>query len=240
MANDQNPAVREIPVSGQSYEQGTEAVQAPSGESTQNESSKYADWTDLELVNAVDLGREGAFAELYRRHKRSVAIASRMVLGNGPESDDVTAEVFLGLWLYPGKFDGSRGSLLTYLRLQAKGRSIDLIRAEAARSRREKRDDHRRQPRDEEVGALVAGSEASAELRRSMVFLAAAEREAIELAFFGGLTYAEVARQLDLAEGTVKSRIRRGLEHLRSLMSAPGSAPVEEREPSYFEAEVFK
>ena len=239
MANDQSCFVHDVPVGDQSHDQGVGAAQEPSGTSIQNESFKYSDWTDLELVNAVDKGREEAFAELYRRHQNSVAIASRMVLGNGPESDDVTAEVFLGLWLYPGKFDGSRGSLLTYLRLQAKGRSIDLIRAEAARSRREKRELHRRQPRDEEVGTLVARSEAGVELRQSMVFLAAPEREAIELAFFGGLTYAEVARQLELAEGTVKSRIRRGLEHMRALMSAPGSASVAERETPQIEAEVL-
>ena len=238
MAPDRSRDVPEFPVINQPFEHGLVAAQELSSGSAPRESSTYADWTDLDLVNAVDQGQEGAFAELYRRHQNSVAVSSRMVLGNGPESDDVTAEVFLGLWLHPAKFDGSRGSLLTYLRLQAKGRSIDLIRAEAARSRREKRDLQRRHPRDEEVGALVASSEAGAELRESMVFLAAPEREAIELAYFGGLTYAEVARQLELAEGTVKSRIRRGLEHLRALMSVPGSITVAERKTSHIEAEV--
>ena len=204
-------------------------------------------WTDQDLVSAVSQGREGAFAELFRRHQRSVATSSRMILGNGSECDDVTAEVFLGLWLNPTKFDGSRGSLLTYLRVQAKGRSIDLIRAEAARSRRENLALYQREQRDEEVGSLVIGSEAGAELRQNMLLLAPHEKEAIELAFFGGMTYAEVARRLDLAEGTVKSRIRRGLEHLRTSMStqdvevgagAPVGADTMDSGNSLSEAEV--
>ena len=200
---------------------GDEKFNAPA---PRNDESVHDAWTDYELVGAVARGSEGAFAELFRRHQRSVATSSRMILGNGPECDDVTAEVFLGLWLNPVKFDVSRGSLLTYLRVQAKGRSIDLIRAEAARSRREKRDFHRSQQRDEEAGSRVVDSEAGGVLHRNMVLLAPAEREAIELAYFGGLTYAQVARQLRLAEGTVKSRIRRGLEHLRASLSAENAA----------------
>lgn len=182
---------------------------------------------DRELVDDVVSGVEEAFAELFRRHQGSVSTSARMILGPGPQSDDVTAEVFLGLWLNPGKFDASRGSLLTYLRVQAKGRSIDLIRAEAARSRREWRDLQRSRLPDDEVGSRSAGADAGARLRHNMLLLAPPEREVIDLAFFGGFTYAEVANRLMLAEGTVKSRIRRGLEHLRASLSAEGSVDVE-------------
>ena len=77
-----------------------------------------------------------AYAELYRRHSRSVTAAVNMILVNDSRCEDVVAEVFVGLWFFPERFDSSRGSLLAFLRLKARGRSIDLVRAETARRRR--------------------------------------------------------------------------------------------------------
>lgn len=180
----------------------------------------HHDWSDGDLVAAVVARQEDAFAELFRRHHRSVTASSRMIIGNGPECDDVTADVFIGFWRHPEKFDASRGALLSYLRIQAKSRSIDLIRAESARASREKSDRHRVTILDADVGSEVLALEEATQLRRAISFLPHCEREPIELAYFMGMTYSEVAHQLDVAEGTVKSRIRKGLQRLRSMYDA--------------------
>jgi len=127
--------------------------------------------------------------------------------------EDVVAEVFVSLWFFPEKFDPSRGTLLAYLRLKARGRSIDMVRKEAARTRRETTE--RPGPPDTDADAVLVGAESALAVREALVQLPVVEREPIILAFFAGLTYAEVAVRLGLPEGTVKSRIRAGLSHLQ-------------------------
>ena len=189
-----------------------------------------SDASDGDLVAALAARHERAFAELFRRHNRSVTACSRTILGNRTACEDVAADVFIGLWRNPTKFDASRGSLLSYLRMQAKGRSIDLIRAESARAIREKSEGRRSWTPDEDVGSGVLASEAATQLREALALLSATEREAIELAFFSGMTYSAVAHHLGLAEGTVKSRIRKGLERLRSSYESTARSTTEDRE----------
>lgn len=174
------------------------------------------DWSDGALVAAVVLHRGDAYAELYRRHSVSVAAAARMILGSRPECDDVVAEVFVGLWFSPEKFDSARGSLLGFLRMKARGRSIDILRTEKSRRRREADELYARQVPVPDAESALLASEASAHLRQAIALLPPAEREVIELAFFTEMTYSAVAVHLKLPEGTVKSRIRNGLRRLRT------------------------
>lgn len=176
------------------------------------------DWSDRALVAAVLLRREDAFAELYRRHVSSVAAVSRMILGSGPDGDDVAAEVFSALWLMPESFDPTRGSLLAFLLMKARGRSIDLVRSTVARRRREVGDvvaDVALQlvPTPDE---MVVRSESADVLRRAISSLPPGEREPICLAFFEGMSYKAVAVRLGIPEGTAKSRVRSGLRRLRA------------------------
>lgn len=174
-----------------------------------------AKWSDGELMAAVSRRDEVAYSELYRRHVVSVAATTRMVLGQGPQGDDVVAGVFLGLWVAPDRFDASRGTLLGYLRMAARGRSIDLLRSEMSRKRREQ---HERDPGEgatPDFDAALLALETSEELHRAVAQLPPAEREAVRLAYFSGMSYRAVARHLGEPEGTVKSRIRSGLQHLR-------------------------
>ena len=126
------------------------------------------------------------------------------------------------LWDAPEKFDAGRGTLRSYLLAQGHGRAVDLLRAEGSRRRREERE-ARRSPEgdfdteDEALGLAVAGH-----VKGALAGLPAEERRAIELAYFGGHTYREVAALLGHPEGTVKSRIRTGLRHLREQLSAAG------------------
>jgi RNA polymerase sigma-70 factor (ECF subfamily) len=155
-----------------------------------------------------------AYAELYRRHSRSVAAAARMILGNTHESEDVAAEVFIGLWLAPEKFDPARGTLLGFLRMKAKARSIDVVRSASSRRGRETYDrEGRKDPAD--IDSALLASESASLLRAALAQLPSAEQDPIYLAFFVGMPYSSVAVQLQLPEGTVKSRIRSGLLRLR-------------------------
>jgi RNA polymerase sigma-70 factor (ECF subfamily) len=171
------------------------------------------DWTDLDLVAAL-LDQSGdAYAEIYRRHVASVTAAARMILMKDHRCEDVIAEVFVSLWFFPEKFDPARGTLLAYLRLKARGRSIDIVRSEAARTRRETAEPPTFSDFNAE-GALI-GAEGALAVREALDRLPLVQREAIVLAFFSGLTYTEVAIRLGVPEGTVKSRIRMGLSRLR-------------------------
>jgi RNA polymerase sigma-70 factor (ECF subfamily) len=176
----------------------------------------YRQWSDLDLVACLADESGDAYAELYRRHSVSVMAAARMILVRDNRCEDVVAEVFVALWFFPEKFDPSRGSLLAFLRLKARGRSIDIVRTETARRRRDHAEiDAVSEPRND-ADAVVIGAESALAVRSALALLPLIEREPIYLAFFRGLAYKEVAVRLDLPEGTVKGRIRSGLSRLQA------------------------
>jgi RNA polymerase sigma factor (sigma-70 family) len=200
----------------------------------------YREWSDLDLVASLADECGDAYAELYRRHSQSVAAAARMILVNDDRSEDVVAEVFVALWLFPEKFDPERGTVLSFLRVKARGRSVDMVRMEMARRRREVADLRLPRPPMEAIDSRVLDSEFSAALREGVRQLPAGERESIELAFFSGLSYSAVAGELGIPEGTVKGRIRNGLKRLQSDkgirlhwgVEQPLSAGVDLHQPS--------
>jgi len=173
-----------------------------------------SDFTDGDLVAAIILHQGDAYAELYRRHAKSVTGATRMILGNSPAIEDIVAEVFVSFWMEPEKFDASRGTLLAFLRLKAKGRSIDLVRSDSARRRRESRERLMATDISMDCDQAMIRAERQELLRHAVSLLPAIERDPIMLAYFAGMTYTAVADHLKLAEGTVKSRIRSGLRRL--------------------------
>jgi RNA polymerase sigma-70 factor, ECF subfamily len=178
--------------------------------------------SDADLVAAVVRRDQSALAEIYRRHGAAAHSLAWRVIVSHELADEVTQEVFLDLWSRPHLFDAERGSLRTYLLTRTHGRAVDVVRAEAARQRREDRhvgeDLATRYDADLFTGDLVTADK----VRRAMEILTAHEREAIELAYFGALTYREVAATLGAPEGTVKSRIRVGLRRLRDALVAEG------------------
>jgi RNA polymerase sigma-70 factor, ECF subfamily len=179
--------------------------------------------SDSALVVSMARYQQEALAEAYRRHAGAVFGLARRLLSNQAQAEEVVQEVFLRLWNQPERFDGERGSLRSYLLAQCHGRSVDLLRSETARRRREERDakevpatapfEFERQLWDMSVAEQVRGA---------LETLQAGERAAIELAYFGGRTYREVASILGEAEGTVKSRIRTGLKRMRTQLVASG------------------
>jgi RNA polymerase sigma-70 factor (ECF subfamily) len=176
----------------------------------------YRDWSDLDLVASLAEECGDGYAELYRRHSLSVTATARMLLGNDSRCEDVVADVFVSLWLHPEKFDPARGSLLAFLRLKARGRTIDMIRNESARRRREATVIDLNPAWDEDVDSALIASDGAVAVRKALRLLPPIERDPIYLAFFSGLSYTAVAAELNLPEGTVKSRIRAGLSRLQS------------------------
>lgn len=178
---------------------------------------------DGALVVAIGRWHDDALAEVYRRHGGAVhALASR-VLGRGTQADDVIQEVFLDLWRRPERFDPARGTLRTYLMTIAHARAVDVLRSETARRAREERTARETATAGYDIEHHAWDLAVAEQVRAALTELPADERQAIELAYFGGHTYREVATMLGQPEGTVKSRIRTGLRRLRSRLERHGA-----------------
>jgi RNA polymerase sigma-70 factor, ECF subfamily len=180
------------------------------------------DASDPALVVAIGRWREDALAEAYRRHAGAVYGLARRVLGDPAIAEEVVQEVFLRLWNMPDKFDPGRGSLRSFLLAQAHGRAVDLLRADTSRRQREERDARQTAEGGYDIEHEVWDLALADQVKEVMAALPVEERRAIELAYFGGRTYREVAEALGAPEGTVKSRIRTGLRRMRAGLSDAG------------------
>ena len=178
--------------------------------------------SDAALVVAIGRWRQEALAEAYRRHAGAVFGLAKRVLGDRALAEEVVQEVFLRLWQQPDRFDADRGSLRSYLLAQSHGRAVDLLRSEGARRRREERDARSTAEAGYDLEHEVWDLAVAEHVREAMAELPDDERRAIELAYFGGLTYRQVADVLGAPEGTVKSRIRSGLRRLRGGLAQAG------------------
>jgi RNA polymerase sigma-70 factor, ECF subfamily len=177
---------------------------------------------DATLARAVAARDEPALAELYRRHAAACLGLARRVLADRTLAEEVVQEVFVRTWGDPSRFDPDRGSMRAFLLAQVHGRAVDLLRAESARRAREEREALRNAHVDIDLEREVMQLTEAEAVRQALARLSEGEREAIELAYFGGHTYREVAALLEQPEGTVKSRIRAGLLRLRAALIEAG------------------
>ena len=178
--------------------------------------------SDATLVVAIGRYRQEALAEAYRRHGGAVFALARRLLNEQNLAEEVVQEVFFRLWDTPEKFDAARGSLRSYLLAQCHGRSVDLIRSEQSRRQREVKEHRQRAEAGYDVEHEVWDLAVADHVREALVDLPEDERKAIELAYFRGHTYREVAIILDQPEGTVKSRIRAGMKRMRRTLTDAG------------------
>ena len=167
-----------------------------------------------------DLSDPAMFERAYDEHSRSVYAAAYRILGNPTQAQDVVQDVFLRIWRRPRTFDAGRGELGSYLRMMARSRALDLWREGQAAGRASDRlklvvaqDVPRAQ---EHPGSEAERRDEGASVRAAVRQLPDAQREAVVMAYWGGLTADEIAGRSDVPLGTAKSRIRLGLEKLRA------------------------
>ena len=178
--------------------------------------------SDASLVVAIGRFNEAALAEAYARHGNAVFALARRLLRNRDLAEEITQEVFLRLWNRPERFDADRGTLRAFLLADTHGRSVDVLRSETSRRKREERQGRMEPGHSPDVEGEVWSKVASEEVRAALSELSEGERRAIELAYFGGHSYRQVAELLGEPEGTVKSRIRTGMRRLKVRLVATG------------------
>lgn len=178
--------------------------------------------SDATLVVAIGRWQETALAEIYRRHGAAVHNLATRVLSSSHLADEVTQEVFVDLWNRPEQFDANRGSLRTFLITKAHGRAVDVVRAETARTSREQRSAQEHERSGYSLDHYAWDLAIADQVKNAVETLPHDERVAIEMAYFEGMTYRQVAEVLATPEGTVKTRIRTGLRRLRSVLVKQG------------------
>ncbi len=167
------------------------------------------------LLRSAGRGDQAAFGEMYDELSPLVYGVVLKVVRDPSQSEEVAQEVFIELWRLAARYDPSRGSVRSWASTVAHRRAIDRVRSEQAARNRVERDATNVTREHDEVVAAVESNLDQVRVRRALGELSPLQREAVELAYFAGHTYREVAVLLDVAEGTVKTRIRDGMIRLR-------------------------
>lgn len=175
---------------------------------------------DSDILLALENKDEAAFDEVFRLYSGACVGLSRKILRDETKANDVVQTVFIALFTNPSRFDPNRGSLRTFLLTQTHSRSIDLIRSEKARSAREQKQGlasmSATKNSTDSVEDEIIKMQLSDSMNEALSKLTKDERDAIVLSYYKGNTYREVASILGQPEGTVKSRIRAGMNKLKN------------------------
>ena len=179
--------------------------------------------TGTDLIRRMAEGDRDAFKEFYDRHARQVYPLIVRIVRDQADAADVLQEVFWEAWQTAASYDPGRGSPEAWIFMRARTRAIDKLRAVRRRS------ETFVAPVDDRVAAATpepGGDAAERAEDRSLVLgglgqLPEAQREVLELAYYGGMTQTEIAERLKQPLGTVKTRIRLGLERLREVLKRP-------------------
>lgn len=171
------------------------------------------------LMRQVAQGDEQAFTQVYDALSPSVYGLVLRVLRDPAQSQEVAQEVMVDLWRQATRFDPDKGSVKGYVLTMAHRRAVDRVRSAQAATDRELRVGQASQDREfDEVAEAVENRLEVQQVRRALRVLTELQREAVQLAYYGGYTHREVSELLDVPLGTVKTRLRDGLIRLRDEM----------------------
>ena len=171
------------------------------------------------LLEQIARGDQAAFAEFYQLTSRRVYGMARRVLIDTELSEDTTQEVFLQVWQNAAKFNPEAGSPLAWLMTISHRRAVDKVRSSQSSTDREAKYGASSQEIDHDSVSDEVGSRLEAEaVVRCLETLTDTQQESVRLAYYGGLTYREVAERLNAAVPTIKSRIRDGLIRLKTCL----------------------
>jgi RNA polymerase sigma-70 factor, ECF subfamily len=183
---------------------------------------------DEDLMQLVREGDAAAFEVVYERHSTAAFSLAYRMTGRRGAAEDVVQEAFLSLWRSGARYDRTRGSVRTWVLGIVHHRAIDALRRSMAHDRRRAGDEglEERLEAAERTDVQAARRQEAAEVRTALATLPAEQGRAIELAYFGGFSHSEIASMLDTPIGTVKGRIRLGLEKLRGQLGELVEAPA--------------
>jgi RNA polymerase sigma-70 factor, ECF subfamily len=176
-----------------------------------------------ELVHLIAAGDQLALHALYERAHRPVFTLTMRISKNRQIAEELTIDVFHDVWRRASKYEPAGGTVLGWILNQARSRAIDRLRFEGRLKRLNPQSEDWRQwtaPRDSEDA--IALTQQAELLRKTLAVLTPDEQQAIETAYFSGLTYAEAAERLNQSVGTIKTRIRSGLAKLREALVSKG------------------
>ncbi|MBA2435244.1 MAG: sigma-70 family RNA polymerase sigma factor [Verrucomicrobiota bacterium] len=183
---------------------------------------------DADLVRRMSSGDEGAFTTFYDRFAPGLFSMIYAILHDSKESEDVLQEAFVQMWKRTATYDATRSSLFTWAVMIARHKAIDRLRSRQRQTRLSEAVANETDPfavsapSDRADNALVRTNERE-RVRAALSQIGEAQREAIDLAFFGGLTQTQISERLGAPLGTVKARIRRGLLALREVLGGVAS-----------------
>ncbi len=177
---------------------------------------------DEDLMPLVAGKDAAAFEVFYDRHGGAAYSLAHRIVGDPAAAEDVTQEAFLSIWRSEAGYDRTRGSVRAWALGIVRNRAIDALRREASRVPRLDYDDDavlERRPAAERTEAEAVRRETARSLRGALDKLPSEQSKVIELAYYGGFTHSEIARMLNMPLGTVKGRMRLGLEKIRSHLA---------------------
>lgn len=172
--------------------------------------------SDAALVSAVASGDDGAMGQLYDRYSAAVYSIALRVLGDAGMAEDLLQEVFMKLWRNAAAFDANRGGLAPWLVVITRNRAIDWLR----KRRSETPVSDIALSIDPDLYSRTEFARKVGEIRSILEGMPATQKDVLEMAYFAGLTHAEIAAKTGQPLGTVKTRIRAGLLALRAALSS--------------------
>ena len=177
-------------------------------------------WAERVLVERLSGGDETALADLYDRYAGFVYGLALRTLVDPQAAEDITQEVFVSLWQHPERIDSQRGTLRGFIGTLTHRRAVDAVRREEAHRRREARVARGDEVTVPDIADTVLRADTSGRVRTALEVLPDAQRRALELAYFHGYTYRQVADVLDIPEGTAKSRLRLALARIAETLGS--------------------